>query len=286
MSFSSFYFRKMAGPVVMEFVLVFFSMYLWVRGLVHSLSRGIELSTKLADGDYTGSNLSVNSRTEIGILFNNINDVKNKTHMLVSEVHSSVDDTARVGTDLVSSMEEMTRSSDKIIDGISTINNRIENQKVVIVQTNEATDKIMSAIEVLAENIKLVSDSTAEVRSLFDTIRSLTESVKSQNESVVQAMQEQSEGGKQVLDAVRDIDDTTVKVKEHSQDVIIGGKAVVNEMQSLEKATSMIVSLVSDIVNDTDSIKSSISRVRECTIQNDEAIGKLSSEMKKFKINI
>ncbi|MBR1912378.1 MAG: hypothetical protein IJ828_08500, partial [Treponema sp.] len=61
---------------------------------------------------------------------------------------------------------------------------------------------------------------------------------------------------------------------------------VVNEMQSLEKATSMIVSLVSDIVNDTDSIKSSISRVRECTIQNDEAIGKLSSEMKKFKINI
>lgn len=153
-------------------------------------------------------------------------------------------------------------------------------------QSGAQSKTISGSLNNLAENIKLVSDSTAEVRSLFDTIRSLTESVKSQNESVVQAMQEQSEGGKQVLDAVRDIDDTTVKVKEHSQDVIIGGKAVVNEMQSLEKATSMIVSLVSDIVNDTDSIKSSISRVRECTILNDEAIGKLSSEMKKFKINI
>ena len=54
------------------------------------------------------------------------------------------------------------------------------------------------------------------------------------------AMQEQSEGNQQVLDAMKQISDTTTIVKDGSSEMLVGGEQIVREMKILNDSTGKI----------------------------------------------
>jgi len=133
-------------------------------------------------------------------------------------------------------------------------------------------------------SIDKITSSTTSVLNKFDAIDSSIETVAQQEENIRNAMEEQGQGSKQVLDGIGKVSEITKQVKSGSNEMLSGAKEVIQESQNLERVTQEITSGMNEMALGADQINSAVHQVNEITIKNREGIDSLLREVSRFKI--
>lgn len=143
---------------------------------------------------------------------------------------------------------------------------------------------ISTRLQELGESINDVSNNTLEIEKLFTSIYDLAESVQSQETVILQAMEEQSAGSEQVLQAMQSINEVTSAVKNGSASMMLGSKEISIEMNRLADVTQQITESMNTVYSSTSNIAQSLQVVEDSTNQNEVVLQRLSDKVAVFKV--
>ncbi|MBQ0051351.1 MAG: methyl-accepting chemotaxis protein [Treponema sp.] len=150
--------------------------------------------------------------------------------------------------------------------------------------SNNQGKVITANLKTALASISEVSASTNEMQQKFNDIYELTQDVARQELTIKNAMEEQSEGGGQVLEAMKLINEITGNVKNGGSDMERAAALVSERMNNLTRLTSEITSSMEEMSQGIESINSAINSVNDLTHQNTQNIETLNSEVEKFKV--
>jgi len=133
-------------------------------------------------------------------------------------------------------------------------------------------------------SIDKITSSTGSVLNRFDAIDSSIDTVAQQEENIRNAMEEQGQGSRQILDGIGKVNEITRQVKSGSTEMLVGSQEVIKESQNLEKVTQEITSGMNEMASGADQINIAVNQVNEISIRNREGIDALLKEVSRFKI--
>jgi len=143
---------------------------------------------------------------------------------------------------------------------------------------------ITMTLKELSAGITSLSESTKIVESKFNVIFELADEVRQMSSNLTEAMHEQSNGSKEVLRAIKDINNVTQEVGESSNEMLEGGNAVAQEMSHLDEITCMIGTCMDEVDSGALKISNAVQDVSKLTEKNHKSITNLVEEVKKFKV--
>lgn len=150
--------------------------------------------------------------------------------------------------------------------------------------SNKQGKNISNVMKRMHELIDEMVKDASQTQTQFDTIFSNTQTVSVQENEIKAAMDEQTEGGKQVLDAIRDINNITSDVKNSAEIMQKGEKEMLAEMDKLESVTQQINAAMNEISVGVNEINNSMQEVNNITKENSDSIERVSGEIGKFKV--
>lgn len=150
--------------------------------------------------------------------------------------------------------------------------------------SNTQGKKISTNFKEILETISEVTLAVSSLQEVFNNIYEFTSKVAEQESVIMHAMQEQSEGGSQVLEAIKQINDVTVNVKQGGSSMESASFAVNEKMNSLLRLTEEITQSMTEMKSGIESINNSINVVNDLTHQNTTSINTLGDTVKKFKV--
>lgn len=150
--------------------------------------------------------------------------------------------------------------------------------------SNTQGKKITTNLKQVLESIEDMAKSSVNLQTKFNEIYNLTQKVSEQELTIMNAMKEQSEGGGQVLEAMKEINDITVNVKTGGNQMQTATESVNKEMSNLIRITNEITSSMEEMKNGITDINKSINQVNDLTHQTSQSIENLNSVVKTFKV--
>ncbi len=148
--------------------------------------------------------------------------------------------------------------------------------------SNTQGKSITERLHSLQAIINTVFESTQEVQKQFDIIFELSNTVKNQENVIMHAMQEQSAGSSEVLQAVQQINDTTTAVRDSSSEMMRGGQEIVTEMTILSDVTRTINDAISEVEIATRDVAQAATSAKDIAKQNGDSAKQMSTELSKF----
>jgi len=143
---------------------------------------------------------------------------------------------------------------------------------------------ITATLKTLSGEIETLSASSKTVEEKFNAIFSLAEQVKEMSDRLTEAMDEQENGSKEVLTAIKSINTVTIEVQAGSEEMLKGGEGVAEEMQKLDGLTRVITESMNEMASGAVQISNAVQEVTEITQKNKRSIQNLAEEVGKFKI--
>jgi methyl-accepting chemotaxis protein len=126
--------------------------------------------------------------------------------------------------------------------------------------------------------------STDNVLKQFEAIESGIKTVADQEENILNAMEEQGEGSKQILEAISQLNGITQQVKGSSAEMLEGSKEVIRESKNLEHVTVEITGGMNEMSTGADQINDAVNQVNGLSGKNQENIDILMNEVSLFKV--
>ena len=151
-------------------------------------------------------------------------------------------------------------------------------------QSNMQGKNINTSLKGLSESISQITESIAEVQQQFDVIYELAQTVRSQELVVKNAMEEQNEGNKQVLEAMRSINDSTSSVRDSSGEMLVGADQVVKEMEVLAEVTRRITDSMQSMSESVEGITSAVKLVSDSSSANQKNTFELAAKIESFNL--
>ncbi len=151
-------------------------------------------------------------------------------------------------------------------------------------QSNKQGKAINSNLKTLSEAIGQINMSIAGVQQQFDVIYNLAQTVREQELVVKNAMDEQNEGNKQVLEAMKSISNSTITVKDNSAEMLEGADQVVKEMKVLSDVSRRITESMQSMTRSISSITDSVKKVQLSSDQNQHDTMELAAQLGTFKL--
>lgn len=151
-------------------------------------------------------------------------------------------------------------------------------------QSNEQGQSISDNLQALSDSISQVTTTVSEVKVKFDSIYDISQTVRNQENTVKNAMDEQAVGNKQILEAMHNINDSSIVLKSSAKEMLDGAVQVENEMTSLSEITSRIGQSMSLMSEGIAGIASSMKMVQESSDKNKADIVKVDEEIGTFKL--
>ncbi len=142
---------------------------------------------------------------------------------------------------------------------------------------------ITTVLKDLKLQIGTLSSSTLAVENEFKKILELLDLVHNRSGEIMNAMSEQSSGSTQVLQAIREINDITVQVKEGSGEMVYGNKEVARETRRLVETSDDISSSMKNISSSVEKISNSIQVVLQSGENERQAIEKIDAQLQELK---
>ncbi len=136
----------------------------------------------------------------------------------------------------------------------------------------------------IKSSIDKITSSTDNVLTKFEAIDSGVRTVADQEENIRNAMEEQGQGSKLILESVGELNETTQLVKNGSMEMLEGSTEVIRESKNLEKVTQEIAGGMNEMASGADQINTAVNRVNELSGKNRENIDMLLKEVAKFKV--
>ena len=143
---------------------------------------------------------------------------------------------------------------------------------------------ITATLKTLSGEIETLSASSKTVEAKFNAIFTLAEQVKEMSARLTEAMDEQENGSKEVLTAIKNISMVTVEVQSGSEEMLKGGEGVAAEMQKLDALTRIITESMNELASGAVQINNAVQEVSEITQKNKRSIESLAEEVGKFKV--
>ena len=150
--------------------------------------------------------------------------------------------------------------------------------------SSEQSKTISTVLMKIKESIEKITRSTDNVLNKFEAIDSGVRIVAEQEESIRNAMEEQGEGSKQILEAIGQVNEITQQVKGGSMEMLEGSKEVIQEGRNLEKVTEEITGGMNEMATGADQINIAVNQVNEISVKNRENIDILVQEVSRFKV--
>jgi len=150
--------------------------------------------------------------------------------------------------------------------------------------SNKQGKKISDVLKHLRDMIVTMTTDSQELQKQFGIIFEHTQTVSTQENVIKNAMDEQSAGGKQVIDAIHQINSITTDVKDSADVMSQGSKEVVVEMEKLASVTLQINGAMNEISNGINDLNNSMQSVNNITIENRESITHVNDEIGKFRV--
>ena len=150
--------------------------------------------------------------------------------------------------------------------------------------SNRQGKKINDVMKHLREMITGMANAAHDMQTQFDVIFNNTQTVSKQEDIIKTAMDEQSEGSKQVIFAIRDINTVTQKVREGAAVMEQDTGAIMNEMQRLTDVTQQINTAMGEISTGVKELNNHMQEVHVLTQKNSEAINTVTNEVGQFKV--
>ena len=143
---------------------------------------------------------------------------------------------------------------------------------------------ITATLKTLSGEIEILSASSKTVEAKFNAIFTLAEQVKDMSARLTEAMDEQENGSKEVLVAIKSINTVTMEVQAGSDEMLKGGEGVAKEMQKLDGLTRVITESMNEMASGAVQISNAVQEVSEITQKNKASIESLATEVGKFKV--
>jgi methyl-accepting chemotaxis protein len=150
--------------------------------------------------------------------------------------------------------------------------------------SGEQSKTISAVLKKIKDSIDTITKSTDSVLNQFEAIDSGVRIVSDQEEHIRNAMEEQSVGSRQILEAVGQLNEATQLVKGSSAEMQEGSRQVIQESQNLELATQEITNGMNEMASGADQINVAVTRVNEISGENKDSIDVLVREVAKFKV--
>jgi methyl-accepting chemotaxis protein len=150
--------------------------------------------------------------------------------------------------------------------------------------SSEQSKTIGTVLKKIKESIDKITVSTDNVLEKFEAIDGAVKIVANQEEHIRNAMEEQGQGSKQILDAASKVNEITQLVKGESTKMLEGSREVIQESTNLEKATQEITGGMNEMAAGAEEINIAINRVNDISVQNRENIDRLVREVSLFKV--
>jgi len=152
----------------------------------------------------------------------------------------------------------------------------------------EVSDKQSKAIKAqltdLTETIDKTVKNSEESKKIFSTITESVENTSQLVKSINNAMEEQTTGSKQILDALRYMNETTQQVKTSSEEMSEGGKNILNNVKQLQNSMVEIEKSSSTMLEGSKSISESGDKLNTITSELKMGINDIGTQIKQFKI--
>ena len=141
---------------------------------------------------------------------------------------------------------------------------------------------ITNRLKALGHTINIVSENTQQVEQHFTTIFDFAQSVQNQEEVIMRAMEEQTSGSDQVLEAMRAIHSITQQVSDSSSSVLQGSKEIDLEMRKLVEITDQITSSVRRMANGASDVNGALDVTNSELARNHSVLKNLANTMAQF----
>ena len=151
--------------------------------------------------------------------------------------------------------------------------------------SGEQSKTISAVLKKIKGSIDKISKSTENVINRFEVIDTRVRTVSEQEENIRNAMEEQGQGSKQILEAIGQLNTITQSVRDGSTEMLQGSKEVIQESTNLERVTQEITNGMNEMATGADQINVAVTRVNEITQETMESIEILVSEVSKFKVD-
>jgi len=143
---------------------------------------------------------------------------------------------------------------------------------------------ISAVLKKIKNMIDDITRSTSVVLERFDAIEREVKTVSDQEAQIRNAMEEQGEGSRQILDAISQLNTVTSKVRKASSNMTSEGREVLIQSDALKQITAEVAGNMDDMSNNADEITNAFSRVQEITYENKDNIMTLNTDMARFKV--
>ena len=143
---------------------------------------------------------------------------------------------------------------------------------------------ITATLKTLSVEIETLSASSKTVEEKFNAIFTLAAQVKEMSNRLTEAMREQENGSREVLNAIKNINMVTTEVQAGSEEMLKGGEGVAAEMRKLDDLTRIITDSMNEMASGAVQINNAVQEVNAVTQKNKQSIENLASEVSKFKV--
>ena len=141
---------------------------------------------------------------------------------------------------------------------------------------------IAAGLKATIESIRNIADATTTADGAFDTVATRISDVASLASEIDLAMHEQNEGGRQVLEALQDIEGVTVQVRNGAVEMNDGAEIILKEITRLSGVSHDVQERSASIAKAAEAINGVVSEIVENSDANKEAAGVLTGVTGKF----
>jgi len=148
----------------------------------------------------------------------------------------------------------------------------------------EQSKTVADNINGIMNSIMLVSQSSKEAEMTFDQTIALIREVDALEHDVKQSMVEQTEGSKQILEALSDINEITVTIQHNSREMAEGSTQILDAAKKLGQLTEEIRNGMQEINAGTREISTALNHISELGLDNKTNIDVIEKETQRFKL--
>ncbi|MDR2343398.1 MAG: methyl-accepting chemotaxis protein [Spirochaetaceae bacterium] len=150
--------------------------------------------------------------------------------------------------------------------------------------SGEQSKTISTVLKKIKDSIDKITRSTDAVLNKFEAIDTGVRTVSDQEENIRNAMEEQSAGSQQILEAISQLNEVTQMVKSSSKEMLEGSREVINESKNLGHVTQELENGMNEMATGAEQINTAVNRVNEISVENKTNIDVLVREVSKFKV--
>jgi methyl-accepting chemotaxis protein len=152
--------------------------------------------------------------------------------------------------------------------------------------SSEQSKTTAAMLKKIKESIDSITVSSNEVLSRFEVIDSEVKTVSQHEQNILNAMEEQEAGGKQIVDSMLHLKETSVTVRKGSEDMLESGNHLTTQTNDFINISNKVVEGMNNIINGAmQEIKAAVNLLNQMSTENANNFDELKTESAKFKVD-